>query len=123
MAKVLVVINTPVNCVTITPCDDAGTATAPTRIVNMGQITEIIPVYEQNQYYDYQGQSIWGGTAAPGTPTIPDLLPLSPNWCVRLKREEDDFEQIMLTQWYGAPYANTQAGATAAITALSVAFP
>lgn len=123
MAKVLVVINTPVNCITITPADDAGVATAPTRVINMGQGWEIIPVYEQNQYYDYQGQSIWGGTAAPGTPTIPDLLPLSPNWCVRLKRDEDNYEQIMLTQWFGAPYANTQAGCALAIADLSVAIP
>ncbi len=123
MAKVLVVINTPVNCVTITPCDDAGVATAPTRIVNMGQISEIIPVYQQNQYEKSYGQSIWGGVAAAGTPVTPDLLPKNPNWCVRLKRDEDNFEQIMLTQWYGAPYANTSAGADAAIVALSVAFP
>ncbi len=123
MAKVLLAISAPANTVTITPCDDAGVATAPPRIINMGQGWEVIPVYEQNQYYDYQGQSIWGGTAAPGTPTIPDLLPLSPNWCVRIKRDEDVFEQIMLNQIFGAPYPNTSAGAASAIVAISAAIP
>lgn len=120
---VLLAISAPANTVTITPCDDAGAATAPPRIINMGQGWEVIPVYEQNQHYDYQGQSIWGGTADPGMPTIPDLLPLSPNWCVRIKREEDEFEQIMLTQIFGAPYANTSAGCALAIAAIAAAIP
>lgn len=129
MAKVILVIDTPTNTVTVRPCDDAGTPTAPTQIINMGSSTVIESFYEQNQYFDYTRFNQWGaspvGTNPGEYPPMPNLLPLNPNWGVRIFNAGSPNEtmDIRMSNIFGAPYANSSAGANAAIVAISAAIP
>lgn len=125
MAKVILTINASAHTVTVRPCDDAGVATAPTQVINMGENTVIIPLYQQNQYFDYTRFNQWGAPVGPSAPAMPNLLPLTPNWGVRIFNSGSPNESmdIRLSNIYLTPYANTSAGANAAIVAISAAIP
>ncbi len=127
--KVLLTINAGAHNITLRPCDDAGTPIAPIQYINFNTNTVVEAVYAQNQYFDWTRFNQWGAYPVgnnPGEyPAMPNFLPLTPTWKVRIFTSGNmtEFVDVVLPLVYSAPYANTATGANAAVAAISAAIP
>ena len=124
---VTLTIDGSANTITITPCNAAGVAIASPEVIAGGTIMDISsppPGYKKRMQFDYTKWSQFGEPVPPSTDPMPNWLPPLNEYFVRIKLNGKITPvDLQLNQIFGTPYANTQAGATAAITALSAALP
>ena len=132
--KALLTINAGAHTVKLQACTDAGVAIAgSTQIVNMGENTVIYPLLQRNQHFNYTTFNQWGavpvGTNPGEYPPMPNFLPEIDTWKVRIitsSAPEGTLDVVIPTLFSvngGAPYANTAAGADAAVLAIAAAIP
>jgi len=120
---VTVVIDGTNNTITVTPCDSSGTQTGIPVVIPGTAVQDITAVIAKPQNFNYQYWTQFGNIVTPGN-GMPNYIPFKQYYIARIwLKGPRKFEDLKLTEIYGAPYTNDLAGATAAIVALKAALP
>jgi len=120
---VTVAIDGTNNTITVTPCDSSGTQTGIPVVIPGTAVQDITAVIAKPQNFNYQYWTQFGNIVTPGN-GMPNYIPFKQYYIARIwLKGPRKFEDLKLTEIYGAPYTNDLAGATAAIVALKAALP